>query len=82
MAYTYGVSKDISNGIRNSPQSNWELNPALNVNNPALAYSNFDLRHRVVASINLHKSTNDGRFTGYLTSVLTYASGSLLHLGI
>ena len=75
-AYTYGQSKDISNGIRNSPQSNWELNPALNVNDPALAYSNFDLRHRVVASLNLHKSTNSGRFTGYFTSVLTYASGS------
>jgi outer membrane receptor protein involved in Fe transport len=74
-AYTYGVSKDISNGIRNSPQSNWELNPALNVNNPALAYSNFDLRNRVVASINLHKAFAQ-RFTGYFTSVLTYASGS------
>ena len=76
VAYTYGKSYDISNGIRNSPQSNWELNPALNVNDPGLAYSNFDLRHRVVASLNLHKSTNDGRFTGYLTSVLTYQSGA------
>jgi hypothetical protein len=75
VAYTYGVSKDISNGIRNSFQSNWELNPALNVNNPALAYSNFDLRHRVVASVNLHHSLGQ-RFTGYFTSVLTYASGS------
>ena len=75
VAYTYGQSKDISNGIRNSPQSNWELNPALNVNDPALAYSNFDLRHRVVASLNVHK-TFAQRFTGYFTSVLTYASGS------
>ena len=75
VAYTYGQSHDISNGIRNSPQSNWELNPALNVNNPALAYSNFDLRHRVVASLNLHKTFAE-RFTGYFTSVLTYASGS------
>ncbi len=74
-AYTYGQSKDISNGIRNSFQSNWELNPALNVNNPALSYSNFDLRHRVVASINLHHGLGQ-RFTGYFTSVLTYASGS------
>jgi len=74
-AYTYGQSKDISNGIRNSFQSNWELNPALNVNNPAVAYSNFDLRHRVVASINLHK-TFAQRYTGFFTSVLTYASGS------
>jgi hypothetical protein len=74
-AYTYGQSKDISNGIRNSFQSNWELNPAQNVNNPGLAYSNFDLRHRVVASINFHKAFAQ-RFTGYFTSVLTYASGS------
>lgn len=74
-AYTYGVSKDISNGIRNSPESNWQLNPALNVNNPALAYSNFDLRNRVVASINLHKAFAQ-RFTGYFTSVLTYATGA------
>ncbi|QKG57368.1 TonB-dependent receptor [Hymenobacter sp. BRD128] len=74
-AYTYGQSKDISNGIRNSPQSNWELNPALNVNDPALAYSNFDLRHRVVASLNLHHSLGQ-HFTGYFTSVLTYQSGS------
>jgi len=75
VAYTYGQSHDISNGIRNSPQSNWELNPALNVNDPALAYSNFDLRHRVVASLNVHK-TFAQRYTGFLTSVLTYASGS------
>ena len=49
-AYTYGMSKDISNGIRNSFQSNYEVNPAINPENPALAYSNFDLRHRIVAS--------------------------------
>jgi hypothetical protein len=74
-AYTYGVSKDISNGIRNSPESNWQLNPALNVNNPALAYSNFDLRNRFVASVNFHKAFAQ-RFTGYFTSVLTYATGA------
>ena len=74
-AYTYGQSKDISNGIRNSFQSNWELNPAQNVNNPGLASSNFDLRHRVVSTINLHKSITS-RFTGYVTGVLIYASGS------
>ncbi len=75
VAYTYGKSTDISNGIRNSPQSNWELNPAKNPNDPALALSNFDLRHRVVATINLHKTFAE-RFTGYFTSVLTFQSGS------
>lgn len=49
-AYTYGMSRDISNGIRNSFQSNYEVNPAIVPNNPQLSYSNFDLRHRIVAT--------------------------------
>lgn len=57
-AYTYGQSKDISNGIRNSMESNWQLNQALNPNNPGLAYSNFDIRHRIVATINYRKVWN------------------------
>jgi hypothetical protein len=51
IAYTYGVSKDMSNGIRNSWESNWNLNPAIAPNDPQIAYSNFDLRHRLVSSI-------------------------------
>ena len=47
-AYTYGYSKDMSNGIRNSWESNYSVNPAINPNNPALSFSNFDLRHRIV----------------------------------
>jgi len=48
-AYTYGVSKDITNGIRNSMESNWQLNQSLTPNNPQLAYSNFDIRHRIIS---------------------------------
>ncbi|MFT4153618.1 carboxypeptidase regulatory-like domain-containing protein [Parafilimonas sp.] len=51
LAYTYGLSKDVSNGIRNSFQSNYELNPTINPENASLAYSNFDLRHRIVGTI-------------------------------
>jgi hypothetical protein len=51
VAYTYGVSKDLSNGIRNSFQSNFEVNPAVVPNDPGLSYSNFDLRHRIVATV-------------------------------
>lgn len=51
-AYTYGRSKDIANGIRNSMESNWQLNQSLNPNNPALAYSNFDIRQRIISSVN------------------------------
>lgn len=50
-AYTYGISKDVSNGIRNSFQSNYEVNPAIVPGNPGLSYSNFDLRHRIVATL-------------------------------
>ena len=47
-AYTYGQSHDVSNGIRNSFSSNYEVNPTINPNNSTLGYSNFDLRHRIV----------------------------------
>jgi len=74
-AYTYGKSFDISNGIRNSPQSNWELNPALNVNDPALACSNFDIRHRAIASLSYKKTWNK-IFTTYIAAFSSFQSGS------
>ncbi|MGF7038017.1 carboxypeptidase regulatory-like domain-containing protein [Mucilaginibacter lappiensis] len=52
VAYTYGHSRDVTNGIRNSMESNWQLNQALNPNNPGLANSNFDIRSRIVSNIN------------------------------
>ncbi|MBB2148291.1 TonB-dependent receptor [Pedobacter gandavensis] len=50
-SYTYGQSKDLSNGVRNSMESNWQLNQALIPNNPSLSYSNFDIRHRIISTI-------------------------------
>lgn len=50
-AYTYGMSKDVANGIRNSMQSNWDYNPAISSNSPSLGYSNFDLRQHIVATL-------------------------------
>ena len=52
VAYSYGQSKDITNGIRNSMESNWQLNQALSPNNPGLTYSNFDVRNRIVSTMN------------------------------
>ncbi|MVM29837.1 TonB-dependent receptor [Spirosoma sp. HMF4905] len=57
-AYTYGKSYDITNGIRNSMESNWQLNQSLNPNNPQLAYSNFDIRNRIVGTVNYRKMWN------------------------
>ncbi|ASZ14145.1 TonB-dependent receptor [Chitinophaga pendula] len=81
LAYTYGKSKDISNGIRNSMESNWQLNQALNPNNPDLAYSNFDIRHRIVANFSYHKAWN----TSWITTISLFAtaqSGSPFTYGI
>ncbi|HEX4888215.1 MAG TPA: carboxypeptidase regulatory-like domain-containing protein [Luteibaculaceae bacterium] len=50
-AYTYGLSRDRSNGVRVSPQANWEWNQTIHPNDPPLSYSNFDIRHRVISSI-------------------------------
>jgi hypothetical protein len=63
VAYTYGMSKDISNGIRNSFQSNFEVNPAIIPNNAPLAFSNFDLRHRIVATFGGTMNWNESNST-------------------
>lgn len=76
VAYTYGQSKDITNGIRNSMESNWQLNQALNPNNPQLAYSNFDIRHRLVSTVNYRLNWNkESRFVSTFTLFFNTASG-------
>lgn len=63
LAYTYGVSKDISNGIRNSFQSNYEVNPSIVPSEPQLASSNFDLRHRIVSTASFAFNWNKSNTT-------------------
>jgi hypothetical protein len=74
-AYTYGQSKDILNGIRNSPESGWQLNQALNPNQPGLTYSNFDIRHRIVSTIQYKKSWGE-KGASYISLIPTFQSGS------
>ncbi|MCV9929357.1 carboxypeptidase regulatory-like domain-containing protein [Flavobacterium sp. LS1R49] len=50
-AYTYGEAKDITNGIRNSMESNWQMNQSLTPNDPQLATSNFNIKHRIVSNV-------------------------------
>ncbi|MEO6520426.1 MAG: carboxypeptidase regulatory-like domain-containing protein [Mucilaginibacter sp.] len=61
VAYTYGESKDVTNGIRNSMESNWQLNQAGNPNDPQAAYSNFDIRHRIVSTVNYRLAYGDNK---------------------
>nr|WP_068891112.1 TonB-dependent receptor [Pedobacter panaciterrae] len=76
-AYTYGQSKDITNGIRNSMESNWQLNQALNPNDPALAYSNFDIRNRIVSTINYkHAWDSKNKYVSNFSLFFSGQSGS------
>lgn len=52
-AYTYGKSTDVNSGGSSTALSNFQFNQIVNnPNRPELAYSNFDLRHRIVGSLN------------------------------
>ena len=83
-AYTYGVSKDITNGIRNSWESSFNVNPSITPSNSQLAYSNFDLRSRIVATWSgnlIWNSTNSTSLSFFYSGVsgspysLIYQSG-------
>ena len=77
VAYTYGHSKDVTNGIRNSMESNWQLNQALNPNNPGLANSNFDIRHRIVSNLNFKHDWDAGHnYTANFTFFFSAQSGN------
>ena len=75
VAYTYGQSKDVLNGIRNSPESGWQLNQNLNPNSPLLSLSNFDIRSRIVSTVQYQKKWSEG-MASYLSLVFTAQSGS------
>jgi len=75
VAYTYGQSRDVSNGIRNSMQSSWEYNQVADPRNPGLSLSNFDLRHRVVGSLLWNKPWRSGYNTG-ISLLFSGSSGS------
>lgn len=69
-AYSYGQSKDLANGQRNSFQSHVEYNQLVKGNQYDLTWSNFDVRHRVVTNASWNwKNTN-------VSAVYTGASGS------
>ncbi len=74
-AYTYGSARDISNGIRNSPQSNFEFNQVADPRNPLLTASNFDMRSRVVASMGWNHAWSP-KYDFGISAVFTAVSGS------
>ncbi|MGC4104005.1 TonB-dependent receptor [Ferruginibacter sp.] len=82
-AYTFGHSKDITNGIRNSMESNWQLNQSLSPNNPGLANSNFDVRHRIVATANYRVDWNkESKLISTFSLFFSAASGAPFSYGL
>ena len=75
MAYTYGQSYDLTNGVRNSMESNWQLNQSLTPNEPKLSYSNFDIRNRIIGSIGQNIKWNKNQTTT-ITGVISAQSGA------
>jgi hypothetical protein len=80
VAYTYGQSKDMINGIRNSMESNWQLNQALNPNDPQLATSNYEIKHRIVSNLNYRFNWNKANTTN-ISLYLSAQSGSPFSYG-
>ena len=51
LAYTYGDSEVITEGTSSRAISNWQYNEAPNPNDPILSASDFEVRHRITASL-------------------------------
>ena len=68
VGYSYGLSKDVSSTVRSSPAANFEWNQAIFGNDPAISFSNHDLRHKI--SIAYARTIPLGK--NYLSASLLY----------
>ena len=74
MAYTYGESKDQNSGTSSTARSNWQFNQIVfDPNNAQLDYSRFDIRHRIIGSLNY--GANYGKNKMFGTTVSLFYSG-------
>ena len=61
VAYTWGMAKDINSGNSTTASSGWRFNPTQgDPNNPALSYSQWDRRHRFLATVSYTEEWNPG----------------------
>ena len=59
LGYSYGLSKDVSSTVRSSPAANYEWNQAIFGNDPAVSFSNYDLRHKINLVQSYRQSLNE-----------------------
>lgn len=75
-AYTYGQSKSVNSAGSSVAFSNWRYNETVgNPNNPELAFSDFNIPHRIVASVSYSKAYARN-FRTTVSLVYTGQSGS------
>ncbi|MHA4895279.1 TonB-dependent receptor [Pedobacter sp. PWIIR3] len=73
-AYTYGQAKDVNSGASSTASSNTNFVQTLTgPNNPPLAISNYDIRHRVIGSLNY--TINYGKQKASGTTISLFYSG-------
>lgn len=61
VAYTWGRARDINSGNSTTASSGWRFNPTPgNPNNPQLAFSQWDRRHRLMASVSYRHDWGSG----------------------
>jgi len=73
VAYTWGVAKDVNSGNSATAGSFWNANPTPgDPNNPQLTYSQWDRRHRILASVSYR---HDWEWNGLATSIGVFYNG-------
>lgn len=74
-AYTHGQAMSVNDGASSTAKSNWEYVQIVNnPNHPSLAYSNFDIRHRIIGSTGYKVSY--GRNKAFGTGINIFYAGS------
>ena len=74
IAYTYGEAKDQNSGTSSTARSNWQFNQIVNnANDAQLDYSRFDIRHRIVGSLNY--GVNYGKNKLFGTTISLFYAG-------
>jgi len=75
IAYTNGKAKSVNDGASSTALSNWEFVQIVNsANNPSLATSNFDIRHRIVG--NIAYTITYGRDKAFATGINLFYAGT------
>jgi outer membrane receptor for ferrienterochelin and colicin len=72
MGYAFNRAKDVNPGTSSLAQSNWDNLATADINNPALATSNYELRHNFTMAAEWSKNLI---FEDYKTSISLFGNG-------